>query len=540
MKTIKLGAVTAILLLQGCSSMPGKEFVPVNPETLNEWSVEGAVTIKDGNGNRETYFEYRNIDGEYEISVKPESPVAPAQAVLKGREGEPDSVQVEATNAAAKALADAIQATLPLDNMSYWLRGLPATDGAKLKQDDDLLAELSDDGWDIEYDDYMQVSRYYLPETIAMKKAGTRVEIDLVRAETAYLNNPCPASYLPDEAALNAPDVAPDDVVRTLVPPSGEAPLPRWIDDQDFCKQLIKVHGKVPDPRVGLFGPGSMMWRLSAPVTPAGMGAGRALLLQTAHPWITAGIDDHSIVRYDPVERARRTFIGINTMVYGSMPQVLTAAHTVHKSHNEIKGKIAYPAGAFKQDSEYRANEVNAMIWVHATLWETLVRMYEEFEEPLTQAEKDRFYEETKLFAMVFGIPESALPKDWNAFMDYNESMWYSPQLTVTDNTRQLKDDLFDPRSVWLVLPLWVQEVVTSVTLPAPVSEGYDMTPDNWDRANYIWMMGSAKFFDWVMPDAVRINPIQHEAEARLRGERVGSYTRRVIRTGLGFERLVN
>lgn len=540
MKNIKTSMLAAILVLQGCSSLPSKDFVPVNPETLSEWSVEGAVVIKNDQGKQETFFEYKNINGEYEIAIKPESPVAPVQAVVKGREGEPESIHVEAKTSTGKALAENLQKTLPLDNMTYWLRALPATDEATLKQDDNLLSELQEGGWDIEYDDYMQVSRYYLPEKIDMKKADTKVEIELVRAETGYLSSPCPASYQPDYAKLNAPDVADTDVVRTLVPPNGEAPLPRWIDDQDFCKQLIKLHGKVPDPRIGLFGPGSMMWKLSAPITPAGMGAGRALLLQTAHPWITAGIDEHSIVRYDPVERARRTFIGINTIVYGSMPQVMAAANTIHKSHNEIQGKIPYPAGAFKQDSEYRANEINAMIWVHATLWETLVAMYEDIEGPLTQAEKDRFYEETKLFAMMFGIPEGALPRTWNEFMDYNESMWYSPQLTVTNNTRRLKEDLFRPRSLWLILPLWVQEVVTSVTLPPPVAEGYGMTPDNIDKVNFMWLMGSAKLFNWIMPDPVRVNPIQYEAEARLRGERVGAYYRNLIKTGLGFERMVN
>lgn len=538
MNTIRVGVLATLLALQGCSSLKAPNFVPVDPETLSEWSVEGQVTIKNGKEKQKTYFEYRNIEGEYEIALRPDSPVGQTSAIVRGVEGEPEAIQVEARNPKGEKLAAALKETLPIDNMSYWLRALPATDSAKLEQKQELVAGIKEQGWDIEYDSYMQISRYMLPERMEMTKPGAEVKIDLVRAETGYISDPCPASYMPDENTVEDPPAA--DVVRALVPPSGEAPLPQWIDSQDFCLQLIKLHGRVPDPRVGLFGPGSMFWRLTTPATPAGMGAGRALLLQTAHPWVTAGIDDHSIVRYDPVERARRTFIGINTIVYGSMPQVLAASHTIHKSHIEIQGKIPYHAGAFKIDSEYRANEVAAMIWVHATLWETIVTMYEKFNDPLTQAEKDRFYEETKLFAMVFGIPESALPRSWDEFMDYTESMWYSPQLTVTNNARALKEDLFDARSVWLILPLWIQEVVTSVTLPAPIAEGYGMTPGFMDKLNYRWMMASAGLFDLIMPAAISENPIKFEAEARLRGERAGAFTRRVIKTGLGFERLVN
>ncbi|MAA58888.1 MAG: hypothetical protein CMK79_01950 [Pseudomonadales bacterium] len=329
-------------------------------------------------------------------------------------------------------------------------------------------------------------------------------------------------------------------VINQLVPRNGEAPLPRWINDQDFCSQLFKVHGDIPDSRVGLYGPDSMMWRLTSRVTPAAMGAGRALLLQTAHPWITAGIDEHSIVRYDPLERGRRTFIYVSTLVYGSMPQVMSAAHTVHKIHNAIEGQIPYEAGAFKKGSDYGANEVSAMIWVSATLWDTLVRMYEEYEEPLTDNEKAQFYEEIKLFNMMFGIPESAMPRDWAAFVDYNETMWYSPQLTVTENAKALKEDLFNQNSILLAFPLWVQEVATAVNLPAPVREQYDMDYGLWYTLNYYgWIKPSSKLYNWLMPDSIAVNPVYHEAQARLRGERVGWYQQKII-SAAGVERLVN
>lgn len=543
MNTIRVGVLAGLLVLQGCSSMSGPKFVPSDPEALTEWSVEGAVTIKGNDEKQETFFEYKNINGEYEIAVRPDSPVGETGAVVKGIEGEPESITIEAKNPKAEKLAKALKDTLPVDNMSYWLRALPASDSAELEQDEDTLVTLKEDGWKVEYDSYMQIARYNLPERMEITKPDTKVEIDLVRAETGYLSSPCANADMPSDVDAPSPKTETNvtgDVISTLVPPSGEAPLPRWIDRNDFCKQLVKLHGGVPDPRIGLFGPGSMYWKLTGRATPAGMGAGRALLLQTAHPWITAGIDDHSIVRYDPVERARRTFIGINAIIYGSMPQVMGATHTIRKSHEEINGKITYHAGAFKENSEYRANEVAAMIWVHATLWETIVTMWDKFNDPLTQEEKDRFYEETKLFAMVFGIPEKALPATWEEFMDYNHSMWYSPQLTVTANARTLKEDLFDARSLWLVFPLWIQETVTSVTLPAPVAEGYGMTPGFMDKFNYQWMMASAGVFDWMMPDAIGGNPIKAEAEARLRGERVSAWYRQGIKTGLGFERLVN
>ena len=530
------------LVMQGCSSiLPKKEFIPADPETLNEWSVEGQVSIKNQSGKQKTWFEYRQVDGEYQLSLRPDSPVGEAKAVLSGIEGEAD-VSVEVKDPQARELANAVRENLPLDNLGFWLRALPASGDAEIATDEDQVEEIKEADWDIEYNNYMKVGRYRLPDEISLQKKKTQVDMQLVRAETGYLNTPCPTDF-DVEAVSNTSSSNGHHYGATidqLVPRTGEAPLPRWIDDQDFCKQLFKVHGAIPDSRIGLYGPDSMMWRLTARVTPAAMGAGRALLMQTAHPWITAGIDEHSIVRYDPLERARRTFIYISTIVYGSMPQVMDAANTVHKIHNAIEGQIPYEAGAFKEGSHYGANEVSAMIWVSATLWDTLVTMYEEYEQPLTKAEQDKFYEEIKLFNMMFGIPESANPANWTAFEDYVETMVHSPQLTVTDNAKMLKEDLFNQGSIILALPLWVQEVATAVNLPAPIREQYDMDYGLWYSINYYgWIKPSSKLYNWLMPDSVSVNPVYHEAQARLRGERVGWYQRKIIEAA-GVERLVN
>lgn len=553
---IKLRSATACaiaLMLPACATLPKKEFVPVDPEMLVEWSVEGAIEISDNSGNDNAHFLFENIDGDLRLVIHPNAPVEPLEAVIKqsadikqATHKSDDENAVTSNDPKASRFIRRLTNVVPLEQLNYWLRALPVTAQANIQSEDQQITSIKELNWEISYAGYMQVEQYALPDQMTLKGPNAEVQMSVVRAETGLLSNPCPgnpANYsIPtDSTGQNASvGVANSNVVAKLVPDDDSAPLPRWIDDTSFCRQLIKVHGNVPNPRIGLYGPGSMMWRLSGPLAPGGMGAGRALLLQTAHPWITAGIDEHSIVRYDPVERARRTAVNVSTMVFGSMPQVMRAAHKVHKTHQEIKGKIPYHAGAFHQGSEYRANEVNAMIWVHATLWDTLVMMYEELEEPLTQYEKDRFYEETKLFAMLFGIPESALPKNWNDFMAYNQAMWNSAQLTVTDNARVLKEDLFTPKSIWLTFPLWIQEMVTAAHLPPRIREGYGMEYNTWEKFNNAWLMASAKFANWILPDVLGTNAIKHEAEARLKGERVGGYHQMVIENLLGTERLVN
>jgi len=317
-------------------------------------------------------------------------------------------------------------------------------------------------------------------------------------------------------------------------------PTPQWVTRESFEEQLARVQQSVRDPRIGLFGPDSMMWRIGRCHLASTLGSGRALLLQVAHPWVTQGVDQHSRTRTDPIGRARRTFTNVLSMTFGSLEQALAAAWRVHNVHKHIRGALDYPAGGFEQGEEYRANEVNALIWVHATLWDSAVRMYELVVEPLTLDEKNRFYEETKVFAQLFGIPEDALPSDWQAFEAYNESMWRSPQLAVTPATLELTRFLFKPLLPGLGPVMRWAEMVTAATLPMPLRAAFelkysDVTPRQFERT-----VNFMRFLQRRLPAHLRYSPTYFEALARIHGRRSDVFTRLATRASLGCWRLVS
>ena len=67
---IKLRSATACaiaLMLPACATLPKKEFVPVDPEMLVEWSVEGAIEISDNSGNDNAHFLFENIPEQTEV-----------------------------------------------------------------------------------------------------------------------------------------------------------------------------------------------------------------------------------------------------------------------------------------------------------------------------------------------------------------------------------------------------------------------------------------------------------------------------------------
>lgn len=552
-----------VLSLSACSSLKPATLA-ADPEALQSWQVEGSFELKDGDNRRvKAFFNWTQNAEQYVLEIRPDGPRGEVKARLQGQPGKL-VVDSKATghleSASPNALASRVLGgTFPIEELGYWLRGLQATAEAKTQSDSHgSLTRLSDKGWEVRISDFMQIEAYRLPEELELRKAEARLEISVVRGETAFVGSCCQAAEV--QAASASPEAPAEPAVEPGATPASavdggrwtlnmdyaarenfrtKPPVPAWINEQDFTRQLIKVHGKVPDPRVGLFGPDSIMWRISKYIAPGGLGAGRALLLQVAHPWVARGINEHSTVRQDPVERGRKTFKYITMMIYGSLPQAMLAAHDVRGIHSSIKGKMPYEAGVFAQGSEYRASEVNAMIWVHATLWDTLVRQYELVEGKLTDDEKERFYQETKLFAMLFGIPESALPKNWQAFMEYNRSMWESGQLAVTPQTQELAHYLFHP-SIWLAPVMWVQKVFTVEALPEPVRKQYGLEYGTWTQLNFKGLLLAARITDRMLPKAIRYNAVYHEAQARLKGERASWFQRRVIKTVFRQERLVN
>ncbi len=311
------------------------------------------------------------------------------------------------------------------------------------------------------------------------------------------------------------------------------------ITREDLKEQLEVMRQRVVDPKAGLFGPGSMVWEVSRHST-VFFGAGRANLLQLAHPWVTHAIDQHSATQTDPLGRLRRTFINVFTMTYGSLDQVVDSAFRVHQIHDAIRGKISENTGAFSAGSGYVANHAGSMIWVHATLWETAAKMYELFQRPLSAEEKERYYEETKLFAFLFGIPEALLPPNWNEFLEYNRKMWDSDELKVGEVGRRLAYYIFH-MNPWLTPALQRHAIHTAMLLPDRLREEFALPEKTkWNQRQFDFDVALLKKAMPLMPKHVRYVPTYLEAlgriEGRMKPDPITSITTRAL---LGVPQLV-
>src|SRR6516165_3232630 len=172
----------------------------------------------------------------------------------------------------------------------------------------------------------------------------------------------------------------------------------RVVGEADLEREFAIIRNAAAESCEGVFGPSSMMWHIDKEAA-IFLGAGRALLLQLAHPWIATAIAEHSRTLTDPIGRFQRTFNVMFTMVFGTTEQALAAARRLHQRHAGISGRLTVALGPFAAGSRYQANDAAALYWVHATLIDTALIAYELVCPPLAAAERERYWGEARLFA---------------------------------------------------------------------------------------------------------------------------------------------
>ncbi len=109
------------------------------------------------------------------------------------------------------------------------------------------------------------------------------------------------------------------------------------INDHDLEVQLRFVHAHAAGSVAGVFGPDSVTWKVDREAA-IFLGAGRALLLQLAHPWVATAIAEHSKVLNDPIGLFHCTFRAMFMMVFGTFDQAVAAARRLHLRHAAITG----------------------------------------------------------------------------------------------------------------------------------------------------------------------------------------------------------
>jgi uncharacterized protein (DUF2236 family) len=299
------------------------------------------------------------------------------------------------------------------------------------------------------------------------------------------------------------------------------------VTEADLERELTGVRNAAESSSAGVFGPESVTWLVDREAA-VFLGAGRALLLQLAHPWVAAAIAEHSRTLSDPIGRFHRTFNIVFTMVFGTTGQALTAARTLHRRHDGIAGILTESVGAFPAGSAYRANDVAALRWVYATLVDSALLAYQLVRPPLPDEERERYYAESRLFAALFGIPPSALPESWARFADYFADMIGSDILAVGSAARRIATELFSGAGTGWRIPAWYR-ALTARQMPVRLLQDFALAYGPPEHRTIERALAVLRHVYPLMPSSLRYVGPYLEARARLAGRMRPSFLTRAM-----------
>lgn len=263
------------------------------------------------------------------------------------------------------------------------------------------------------------------------------------------------------------------------------------------------------DDQTGMFGPDSVTWRINREAVLLA-GGGRALLLQTAHPLVAAGVEQHSDYAGDPWGRLYRTLDLTTKITFGDAETSERASRILRGVHRRVNGTAA-------DGTAYDARDPDLTLWVWATLVETSLLVFQRYVRPLRHADVERYYAEQQRFAVACGVPEGHWPDTYADFVAYCET-------TVADDLHPTADSQAIARSVLraqvptVVKPVVRQtlNLVTVGLLPPVLRDRYGLEWGPKREALLNASTASIRRLLPLLPSVAREFPAAHSAKRRV------------------------
>jgi uncharacterized protein (DUF2236 family) len=254
----------------------------------------------------------------------------------------------------------------------------------------------------------------------------------------------------------------------------------------------------------GLFGPGSVTWRvMGEPVLI--IGGFRALILQALHPPSMWGTAQNSELM-DPAAawaRLGRTIEFVRVRTYGTLPEIERAGRRVRNLHSRLSGLNLDTGEVFPVDAPEN------LLWVHMGEVDSYLDVALRAGVPLTPAEADAFVDEQRRSGEIVGLDPADIPASVAEMRDYYADM--RTRIYACREAREGLWRLFNPAvpRQWLPLKLAAPGIATLVvaTLPRWARRMYGLpaTPleDLWATA---WLKGLYQGTR-VIPESWRYSP---------------------------------
>ena len=160
----------------------------------------------------------------------------------------------------------------------------------------------------------------------------------------------------------------------------------------------------------GPLGPDSLTWKYFGDLRTGMLGVWIGAI-QNMYPELGAGVEDHSILLREPLQRVARSVYPIMGVVYDGERAAQTGEQ-IKSYHKTIKGVDA-------EGRRYHALNPETFYWAHATFFMLIIKTAEYFCGGLTEADKQQLFDEHVQWYRMYGMSMRPVPKTWEEFQEY-------------------------------------------------------------------------------------------------------------------------
>ncbi len=247
----------------------------------------------------------------------------------------------------------------------------------------------------------------------------------------------------------------------------------------------------------------------------------RAILLQFAHPLIAEAVARHSTFernRLAPFRRLHATIAAMRAIAFGPADARDRAIARIRAIHRNVHGTLPDAVGAFGRGTPYSAEDPELLLWVHATLLDSVPRFHAAVVRPLVRTELDAFCAESAPLAEALGVDPGRVPRSQSDLEAYLAASWSSGRLVVGATARALAARVLTPPFQVVLFPAsWMQRQLTVASLPAQVRQQYGFALTAGQARAARWLEAWLRQVRRVTPDALARFPEARERRAGLR-----------------------
>lgn len=284
---------------------------------------------------------------------------------------------------------------------------------------------------------------------------------------------------------------------------------------RDSMRSTTTTRPAKPTP----LGPDSLTWKYFGDLRTGMLGVWIGSL-QNMYPQLGAGVEEHSILLREPLQRVARSVYPIMGVVYDG--------ERARQTGEQIKGFHTGIKGVDSAGRRYHALDPETFYWAHATFFMLILKVAEYFCGGLTEAEKRQLFDEHVQWYAMYGMSMKPVPDTWEEFCEYWDRVCRD-ELEINKATLEIFDiRIPKPKFVLMPTPVWDQLFKPMVAGQRWIAAGL-FDPAVRERAGMRWTPGdevalrlfgkAVELAFWAVPDEIRLHPRALSAYRRAAGQ---------------------